>query len=48
MAKSKATLEQKRRLSCRIVAVRNGHTVAEADNCRHKSMNCPDCPFGEK
>jgi hypothetical protein len=48
MAKSKATLEQKRRLSCRIVAVRNGHTVAEADNCKHYSMNCPDCPFRGK
>jgi hypothetical protein len=45
MAKSKATLEQKRRSVCRVVAVRNGHTVQEADNCRHNSMNCPDCPF---
>ena len=42
---AKPTEEQKRRFACRIVAVRNGHTVKEADNCSHKSMNCPDCPF---
>jgi hypothetical protein len=45
MGNPKPTLEQKRRLSCRIVAVRNGHTVAEADSCKNYSMNCPDCPF---
>ena len=45
---AKPTWEQKRRTTCRIVAVRNGHTVEEADNCRHNSMNCPDCPFREE
>ncbi len=31
--------------ACQGTALRNGHTVEEADNCDDGSVNCPDCPF---
>ena len=31
---------------CTETAIRNGHTVEEANNCDNGSVGCPDCPFG--
>ena len=31
--------------ACRGTALRNEHTIEEADNCDDGSVACPDCPF---
>ena len=31
--------------ACHECALKNGHTVSEADNCDDGSMGCPDCPW---
>lgn len=37
--------EYKAVVSCRNTALRNGHTMEEADNCDNGDVGCPDCPF---
>lgn len=32
--------------ACRECAVKNGHTIDEADNCDDGNVGCPDCPWG--
>lgn len=31
--------------ACKVTALRNGHTLEEAENCDDASVGCPDCPF---
>jgi len=38
-------IEDMNTISCQSCALRNGHTIEEADNCDDGSVNCPDCPF---
>lgn len=33
--------------ACRACAVKNGHTIDEADNCEDGELNCNGCPWGE-
>jgi len=33
---------------CHECALRNGHTIDEADDCDDGSVGCPDCPFKPK
>ena len=40
-----ANEEDKNEQACRSCALRNGHTIQEADDCEDGSVNCPDCPF---
>lgn len=30
---------------CITTALRNGHTIEQAENCDDGSVACPDCPF---
>lgn len=32
--------------ACRETALRNGHTLDDADMCDDGALGCPDCPWG--
>lgn len=40
-----AEQEQRNDEACYETAVRNGHTVGEAEECDDGNVGCPDCPF---
>lgn len=34
--------------ACRETALRNGRTLAQADECENFAVGCPDCPFAKE
>ena len=44
-AKFFGDVEDQATRACFECAIRNGHTVEEAENCDDGNIGCPNCPF---